>query len=287
MKILVTGAAGQLGCEVVKVFEDAGHEVTGTDRKTLNLDGSMNIADAVATRGTDWVINCAAYTRVDQAETESDMAFAVNRDAAAAIAQGASRVGSRLLHVSTDFVFGGAQSRPYRETDPAAPVNVYGRSKLEGELGVLKALPQALILRTAWVYGLHGSNFVLNMLRLISERDSLQVVDDQIGSPTCAADIARTIRVLVEQQAEGIYHFTNEGVASWYDLACEVHCLALSLGLPVLAKRILPISSSQWPTAAQRPAYSVLCKEKIRPLLGQDIPHWRHSLRATLEEYSA
>jgi dTDP-4-dehydrorhamnose reductase len=287
MKILLTGSAGQLGQELMPVFRARGHEVTGLDRRSLNLDGKADVAGEIAAYGADWIINCAAYTRVDQAESDSALAFAVNRDAAAAIAQGASRAGSRLLHLSTDFVFGGRQSTPYRESDRGDPVNVYGQSKWEGELRIQEFLPKALILRTAWVYGVHGNNFVKTMLRLMAEREELSVVDDQLGTPTWTADIVRTLLALIERQAEGIYHFTNEGVASWYDLAWEVWSVAQSLGLPVATRRLVPIASSQWPTAARRPAYSVLCKEKIRPMLGQDIAHWRQSLRAMLEEYSA
>ena len=284
MKIVVTGAGGQLGREAVLAFTARGHDVTGIDRKRLDLAGSGDVAAAIAACKADWIINCAAYTQVDRAEQETEQAFAVNRDAARAIAQGAQQSHSRLLHVSTDFIFSGKQVTPYREEDQGDALSVYGQSKWEGEQAVMAVLPQALILRTAWVYGVHGNNFVKTMLRLMAERDEVKVVDDQIGTPTWTADIVRAMQALMENDAAGTHHFTNEGVASWYDLACEILSAAPTLGYPVKVKRILPIPSSQWPCAAQRPAYSILSKEKIRQLLTYNIPHWRQSLRSMLKD---
>ena len=284
MKILVTGARGQLGREAVLAFTARGDDVTGIDHAELDLAGSDDIAAAIAAHKADWIINCAAYTQVDQAEEEAELAFAVNRDAARAVAQGAQQSHSRLLHVSTDFIFGGKQATPYREDDKGDALSVYGQSKWEGEQAVMAVLPQALILRTAWVYGVHGNNFVKTMLRLMAERDELKVVDDQIGSPTWTADIVRAMQALMENDAAGTYHFTNEGVASWYDLACEILSAAPALGYPLQTKQVHPIPSSQWPCAAQRPAYSVLGKEKIRQVLTYNIPHWRKSLRSMLKE---
>ncbi len=283
MKILVTGARGQLGREAVLAFTAQGHDVTGIDQAELNLAGSSDVADAIAAYKADWIINCAAYTQVDRAEEEAELAFAVNRDAARAVAQGARQSHSRLLHVSTDFIFGGKQATPYREDDKGDALSVYGQSKWEGEQAVMAALPQALILRTAWVYGAHGNNFAKTMLRLMAERDEIKVVDDQIGTPTWTADIVRAMQALMESNADGTYHFTNEGVASWYDLADEILSAAPALGYPVKVQRILPIPGSQWPCAAQRPAYSVLGKEKIRQLLTYNIPHWRQSLHSMLK----
>lgn len=184
MKILVTGANGQLGREAVLAFTSQGHDVTGIDREELDLAGAGDIAVAIAAYRADWIINCAAYTQVDQAEEETALAFSVNRDAARAIAQGAKQGNSHLLHVSTDFIFGGRQATPYREEDQGDALSVYGVSKWEGEQAVRAVLPQAVILRTAWVYGSHGNNFVKTMLRLMAERDEIRVVDDQIGTPT-------------------------------------------------------------------------------------------------------
>lgn len=284
MKILVTGAKGQLGREAVLAFTAQGHEVTGLGREELDLTEAGDVAGSIAAYQADWVINCAAYTQVDRAEDEVELAFAVNRDAARAIAQGAKQGCSRLLHVSTDFIFGGKQATPYREEDTSDALSVYGQSKWEGEMAVMDVMPQALILRTAWVYGMHGNNFVKTMLRMMAERDELKVVDDQIGTPSWTGDIVRAMQALIENDAVGIYHFTNEGVSSWYDLAYEILLLAPSLGYPVQAKQLHPIPSGEWPCAAQRPAYSVLGKEKIRQLLDYDIPHWRHSLHSMLKE---
>jgi len=284
VKILVTGAKGQLGREAVLAFTAQGHEVTGLGRVELNLAEASDVAGSIAAYQADWVVNCAAYTQVDRAEDEVELAFAVNRDAARAIAQGAKQGRSHLLHVSTDFIFGGKQVTPYREEDKGDALSVYGRSKWEGEVAVMDVMPQALVLRTAWVYGMHGNNFVKTILRLMAERDELKVVDDQIGTPSWTGDIVQAMQILMKNDAAGIYHFTNEGVASWYDLAYEILSVAPSLGYPVQAKRLHPIPSSEWPCAAKRPAYSVLGKEKIRQLLDYDIPHWRHSLRSMLKE---
>ena len=284
MKILVTGGDGQLGREALLAFASQGHDVTGIDREELDLAGSGDIAGAIAAYRADWIINCAAYTQVDRAEEETTLAFSVNRDAAKAVAQGAKQSNSRLLHVSTDFIFGGRQATPYREDDQGDAVSVYGESKWQGEQAVRAVLPQALILRTAWVYGSHGNNFVKTMLRLMAERDEIRVVDDQIGTPTWTGDIVAAMQVLMESDVAGIYNFTNEGIASWYDLACEIRSAALALGYTLHVKRLLPIPSSQWSCAAQRPAYSVLSKEKIRSILAYDIPHWRQSLISMLQE---
>jgi len=284
VKILVVGAGGQLGREAVLAFTALGHEVIALGRGELDLAASRDIAGSIAAYQANWVINCAAYTQVDRAEDEAELAFAVNCDAARAVAQGAQQSHSRLLHVSTDFIFGGKQATPYREEDTGDALSIYGRSKWEGETVVMAAMPKALILRTAWVYGMHGNNFVKTMLRLMAERDELKVVDDQIGTPSWTGDIVRAMQALIENDAAGIYHFTNEGVASWYDLAYEILSVAPSFGYPVQAKRLHPIPSSEWPCAAKRPAYSVLGKEKIRQVLGYDIPHWRQSLRSMLKE---
>jgi len=284
MKILVTGAAGQLGRELVLMLEAVGEEVVGIDRQELDLSRPETVAEGIAAHGADWVIHCAAYTQVDKAEEERELAFRINRDAAGAVAQGVRDCGGRLLHVSTDFVFDGEQSSPYKEEDAANPLSVYGWSKWEGEQAVREALPEAIILRTAWVYGVHGHNFVKTMLRLASEREELRVVDDQIGTPSWTADIAAAIRALIEAGVTGTYHFTNEGVASWYDFAERILSLGRELGFPVKARRVRPIPTSDFPTPAKRPPYSVLSKQKIREVLGYEIPYWQHSLERMLKE---
>lgn len=283
MKVLVTGAAGQLGRETVLAFQAQGVEVTGIDRDELDFAQPQRVAEAIASHRADWVINCAAYTQVDKAESEQDLAFAVNRDAARGVAEGVAETGGRLVHVSTDFVFAGEQSHPYREDDAAGPLGVYGQSKWEGEQAVRQVIPDAIVLRTAWVYGGHGHNFVKTMLRLAAERDELAVVDDQVGTPSWTADIVKAIASLMDANASGVFHFTDEGIASWYDFAHEMVAQARGLGMPVKAKRVRPIPTVAYPTPARRPAYSVLSKEKIRAILSYDIPHWKDSLRGMLE----
>lgn len=282
MRVLITGANGQLGKEVQLVFAANGDEVIATGRSEIDLAASRGIADVVAGYNADWVINCAAYTQVDRAETEPELAFRVNRDGARAVAEGAAKSGGRVLHLSTDFIFAGDRPIPYAETDAGDPRSVYGRSKWEGEQAVREIMPGALIVRTAWVYGRHGNNFVKTMLRLMAERDEIRVVDDQVGTPSWTADIAAAMRALVEKDMTGVWNFTNEGVASWFDFAHEIISIATQLGHPRKVARVLPIPTSEYPCAARRPAYSVLNKEKIRQVLDYEIPHWRDSLSGML-----
>jgi len=283
MKVLVTGASGQLGRETVLALQAAGKDVVGTDRKELDFSRPDTVAERIAAHQADWVINCAAYTHVDKAEEEREQALLVNRDSAKAVAEGVAAYGGRLLHVSTDFIFDGEQSHPYAEPDPANPLGVYGQSKWEGERAVRETMPDAVIVRTAWVYGVHGHNFVKTMLRLAAERDELRVVDDQIGTPAWTADISRALLSLIEADARGVFHFTNEGVASWYDFASEIIANARDLGFPLKVQKISPIPSTDFPLPATRPAYSVLSKVKIRQVLDYPIPHWCDSLRAMMQ----
>jgi dTDP-4-dehydrorhamnose reductase len=287
MKVAVTGAAGQLGTDLCRRLRAAGHEAVALARKDLDLAHPEQVRETISALAPDWVVNCAAYTQVDRAESEVEQAFAVNRDGARALAQAVARTNGRLLQVSTDFVFDGSQSHPYREEDAASPLGVYGRSKWEGEQAVLDRLPDALIVRTAWVHGAHGHNFVKTILRLASERERLTIVDDQVGSPSWTGDIAAALARLMEQQAAGIFHYTNEGVASWYDFAWAILEEARGLGLVVKNCELVPIPTSAYPTPAKRPAYSVLSKEKIRACLGTAIPHWREGLQSMMRELKA
>lgn len=282
MKILVTGAAGQLGREIVLLLESEANEIVAIDRDELDFSIPGEVAEGVAVQRADWVVNCAAYTQVDKAEQEWEEAFLVNRDSVLAVAEGVKSYGGRLLQISTDFVFDGSQSTPYGEQDQANPLSIYGKSKWEGEKALLQVMPGAVILRTAWVYGEHGNNFVKTMLRLAAERDELGVVEDQIGTPSWTYDVARAVHTLLTADTSGIFHFTNEGIASWYDFAVEIINTARELGYPVKTNRVKPIPTSDYPTAAIRPHYSVLSKRKIRGLLDYDIPHWRESLHAML-----
>ena len=282
MRILVTGAGGQLGREAVLALRESGLDVTGIDIAELDL-GRLNIvADGIADYRADWIIHCAAYTQVDDAEENQEMAFRINRDSAAAVASGVKRSGGRMLHVSTDYVFDGRQSTPYAEDDQPNPLNVYGRSKWEGERSVCSELPDAIILRTAWIHGIHGHNFVRTILKLAAEHDELTVVNDQFGTPTWARDIVTCMQTLIAANASGRYHFTNEGVASWYDFAVEIIAQARQSGIPVRATTIRPVSTDQRPSRAQRPAYSVLGKSKIKGILNYPIPDWRESLGSML-----
>ena len=287
MRILVTGSTGQLGFEVVRAFSPSGHEIIAPERSELDFLNPGQVAERVRHIQADWVINCAAYTQVDRAESEVEQAFVINRDSAGQLAGAVAGYGGNLLHVSTDFVFDGKQSRPYREDDVARPLGVYGRSKREGEQAVRSALPEATILRTAWVYGVHGHNFVKTILRVAREGKPLKVVDDQVGSPTWARDIAGAIGTLVQNRASGTYHYTNAGSTSWHGFATAILAGAEAAGFALETTSIEAIPTSGYPTPAQRPAYSVLDTGKIQSLLRAPIPHWRESLNRMLKELQA
>ena len=289
MRILLTGAGGQVGQELVGVLEDSpGVELRACDRTTLDLTQPQAIADQVAAFRPQVIVNAAAYTAVDKAESEPDLAQAVNALAPGYLAQSATQVGASLVHISTDYVFNGRQSVPYREDSPCNPLGVYGLTKLAGEQAVVEGCDRHLILRTAWVYGAKGKgNFAKTILRLAQERESLRVVYDQVGTPTWAYDIAYAIGALLPRlgpETYGTYHFTNSGVASWYDFAVAIVEEAQSLGVPLTLKQIAPITTADYPTPARRPAYSVLSGEKIAGMLGTTPPHWRQSLRHMLAE---
>jgi len=284
MRILVTGSTGQLGFEVLRAFSPSGHEIIAPERSELDFLNPGQVAERVRHFQADWVINCAAYTQVDRAESEMEQAFVINRDSAGQLAGAVAGYGGNLLHVSTDFVFDGKQSRPYREDDDARPLGVYGRSKQEGEQAVRSALPEATILRTAWVYGVHGHNFVKTILRVAREGKPLKVVNDQLGSPTWARDIAGAIRALVQNRASGIYHYTNAGSTSWHGFATAILAGAEAAGFALETTSVEAIPTSGYPTPAQRPAYSVLDTGKIQSLLTAPIPHWRDSLNRMLKE---
>jgi len=286
MRILVTGSTGQLGFEVVSAFSQSGHEVIAPRRRELDLLNPEEVADRARQFQADWVINCAAYTQVDKAESEVEQAFVINRDSPAQMAAAVAGYGGRLLHVSTDFVFDGKQTRPYREEDDAGPLGVYGRSKWEGEQAVRAAFPEAIILRTAWVYGVHGHNFVKTIIRVAREGKPLRVVDDQFGSPTWAHDIAGVIRTLVQHHASGTYHYTDAGNTSWHGFATAIIAGANEAGFALKTDFVEAIPTSGYPTPARRPAYSVLDTRKIQSLLTVPIPHWRDSLNRMLKELS-
>jgi dTDP-4-dehydrorhamnose reductase len=261
-----------------------GHDVIAPGRSGLDLMQPSQVEHRVMLLVPDWIINCAAYTQVDRAESELEQAMTVNRDSAAALARAAAARNARLLHISTDFVFDGGQSRPYREDDLPNPLGVYGRSKLEGEQAVREALPGAVILRTAWVYGVHGHNFVKTMLRIAGEGRPLRVVDDQTGTPTWARDIAGAITSLVQADAAGLYHYTSAGSVSWCGFAGAILSAAAQAGFEIRTQAVEPITTADYPTPARRPAYSVLDTGKIQAQLGLSIPDWRDSLMTMLGE---
>ncbi|HAJ92391.1 MAG TPA: dTDP-4-dehydrorhamnose reductase [Gammaproteobacteria bacterium] len=284
MRLLVTGATGQLGSELARKLTGLGHEVFAPDPDDLDLLDPVRVAATIREQRWDWVINCAAYTAVDKAESAAEQAFVINRDCPGEMARSVAGYGGRMLQVSTDFIFSGDQRCPYTETDIPKPLGVYGRSKLEGEQVVLEMLPDATVLRTAWVYGVYGHNFVKTMLRVAAEGRPLRVVNDQMGTPTWTADIVMAIVALVEQQAGGTYHFTAAGQASWYGFASAILEDAARIGFPVNTDAVVPILTSEYPTPARRPAYSVLDTRKIEPLLPSPPPEWRDSLNNMLKE---
>ena len=286
MKVLVTGVTGQLGSEVAARFRQLGHEVIAADRQVLDFLQPARAAAVIRAQQPDWVINCAAYTQVDKAESEPGQAFTVNRDTPAQLAQAVAEYDGQLLQLSTDFVFDGTQTRPYVEDDATNPLGVYGSSKLAGEQAVQRELPDAVIVRTAWVYGVHGHNFVKTMLRLATAGRPLRVVSDQRGTPTWTRDIVAAIVALVDQQASGVFHFTAAGETSWHGFASAILEEAANAGFTIKTKKIEPIATTDYPTPATRPAYSVLNTNKISACLPFTIPAWRDSLKNMLQEYA-
>lgn len=280
MKILITGAAGQLGSELRALAPShPEHHFIFTDLAELDITDAEAVSQLVQQQRVQAIINCAAYTQVDRAEDDEDTADRINHLAVANLAQAAARAGALLVHISTDYVFGGSGGNtPYSEQTPPAPLGAYGRTKLAGEQAVLAAGCRYIILRTAWLYSAHGNNFVKTMRRLMAERAELSVVYDQVGSPTYAADLAAAILHLIAAPLAdsqlGTYHYTNEGVCSWYDFALAIRNLS---GLQQCSIR--PCRSWEYPAKVQRPAFSVLAKAAIRQAFGLQIPHWYESLQ--------
>ena len=284
MKVLVLGGGGQVANAVVAATP-ASCQTVVKSRSELDICDEKALMRTLADSGADWVVNGAAYTAVDRAEDDSLQAMAVNDTAVGAMAAAALTVGCRLLHLSTDFVFDGESSRAYQPNDRTNPLSVYGVSKLGGERHVLNADAAGIVLRTSWVYAATGRNFVLTMLRLMREKDSLSVVCDQIGAPTWAAGIGAAIWGLIEAGASGgVYHWTDLGVASWYDFAVAIQEEALLRGLLRRAVPITAISNAGYPTRARRPAFSVLDSSSTRERINTPARHWRHNLRTMLDE---
>ena len=285
MKVIITGAEGQAGWELQKT-RPRDWEVIGLNHAQLDITDAAAVGTLLHKQQPDVIINAAAYTAVDKAETEKDKAFRVNHEGAANIARVAEEVNARLIHISTDFVFDGGKSSPYLPQDKQNPLNVYGASKLKGEEAVLKeTMNKALVMRTGWVYSIHGKNFVKTILRLMAAKEEINVVEDQLGSPTWARDLAKTIWHFASHSiAEGIFHWTDAGVASWYDFAVAVQEEAHSLGILPAVIPVKPIQTKKYPTPAKRPHYSVLDKTATWDFLGYYALHWRKALRMMLAE---
>ncbi len=284
LKAVVTGANGQLGRELT-AGALAGWQVTPLARDALDIGDARAVAVLLEQLQPDLVVNAAAYTAVDRAESEPELARRVNTEGPGNLAAACAAHGSRLLHISTDFVFDGRASVPLAPDAATAPLGVYGQTKRDGELAVMATLPDALIVRTGWVYSCFGSNFVKTMLRLMAGRDTLTVVADQVGTPTWAAGLADALWAFAGQPAlRGIYHWSDAGVCSWYDFAVAVAEEGLARGLLPKPVAVRPISVRDYPTPARRPAYSVLDKSATWAVVDAPVRHWRAALRLMLDE---
>lgn len=281
MKTLITGANGQLGTELHEILErEFPGQTLYTDVQELDLTNAKAVDSYVANNEITHIVNCAAYTAVDRAEEEKMLCAAVNIDAVKNLAMAADANGAKIIHISTDYVFDGTNHRPYRESDKVNPISQYGTTKRKGETLLLALAPQAIIIRTAWLYSAHGKNFVKTMLRLADSQPEIKVVCDQIGTPTFARDLARAVvKVLQSHQwVPGIYHFTDEGAASWYDFAKAIFRIA---GKDV---KVTPIPTEDYPTPASRPSYSILDRTRIKATYGIEIPHWEEALADCLRQ---
>ena len=286
MNILVTGANGQLGCEMRRLGAVSPNNYIFTDVAELDITNAAAVMYVAKHYAIDAIVNCAAYTNVDKAESDEATAELINATAVANLAAAMKEVGGTLFHVSTDYVFGSEGNTPRTEDMPLNPLGVYGRTKLHGEQAIIESGCKALIFRTAWLYSEFGNNFLKTMLRLTAEREQLNVVFDQVGTPTYAGDLALAIFSIIEagvyEGNEGIYHFSNEGVCSWYDFAVEIAAVAGNTNC-----RINPCHSSEFPSPVTRPPYSVLDKTKIKNTFDIDIPHWRESMEYCIKRIKA
>lgn len=284
MNILVTGAKGQLGRSVRKEALKSKHNFIYTDIQELDITDPEAVKNFINDHDIDVIVNCAAYTNVDAAEDNEPLALKINGEAPAILAKAIKEKGGSLIHVSTDYVFGGSgKNEPLNENQPPSPTGAYGRTKLKGEEEIAKSGASAIILRTAWLYSDFGNNFIEKIFKLLESRDSIKVVFDQCGTPTYASDLAKAIVGIISENKikgnEGIYHFSNEGVCSWYDFA---HAAVRIKGLK--NKEILPCHSSEFPSKVVRPSYSVLDKTKYKETFGKKVPHWFDSLNECLKK---
>ncbi len=285
--VLVTGANGQLGSELRRatVDHEANLNFIFTDVAELDITNLQVVDQFVKDNNIKYIVNCAAYTAVDKAEDDIELCYKINTEATRNLGIAATNNEAKVIHTSTDYVFDGTGNRPYLETDAVNPKSVYGKSKQEGEAALLQACPDSIVIRTAWLYSIYGNNFVKTMIKLGTERDALNVVADQTGSPTNAADLARVIVKILDRSESlnhfdaGIYHYTNEGVTSWYDFTVAIHKYA-----GITTCKVSPITTDQYPTRASRPQYSVLDKNKIKTTFELAIPQWEDSLKVCVDE---
>lgn len=291
MRVMLFGAAGQVGSECAILLEQHGYDVIRATRQEVDFGQPDNVSAFVRQDLPNIVVNACAYTAVDKAESEGELANLINHSSVAALAEVCAEHSIPIIHLSTDYVFDGTATEPYIETSPTHPLGVYGRTKLQGEQALIRHWHQHIILRTSWVFGSHGNNFVKTMLRLAAERDELNVVNDQRGCPTYAGDIARVILVFIQlyekrQPIEwGVYHCVNQGETTWYDFAEVIIQEACLRGILVNRPVIKPISSVEYPTPAARPMYSVLNTDKLEAVIGTIMPSWRTGVALFLDRY--
>ena len=292
MKLLIIGSKGQLGQELTQICQKSGFDFSETDLPETDISNVSQVDRLFSRHQPAIAVNAAAYTAVDKAESDQRTCFAVNRDGPMNLARTSAKHRVPLIHISTDYVFDGKGEIPYKEDDPVSPIGVYGTSKANGEIAIRRLHRQHVIIRTAWMYGVFGNNFVKTMLRVGRERQTLNVVDDQYGCPTCAADLANAILAVCDEIGHGkddgwgTYHFCGKGITTWYEFAKAVFENAERLGMaktPV----IVPVGTSQYPTAAKRPAFSALDCSKIETAFGIRIKPWPNSLKSTVEEIAS
>ncbi|GBC64041.1 dTDP-4-dehydrorhamnose reductase [Desulfonema ishimotonii] len=289
MNLLITGAGGQLGHELVRQCQEKGIGFSAPDRRMLDITDPAQVESALTALMPSLVINGAAYTQVDRAETDAETAFAVNRDGAACLAEACAGYAIPLIHVSTDFVFDGQTDRPWRETDPVRPINIYGKSKAAGEAAIRSCLDRHIIVRTAWLYGSDGHNFVTTMLRLARERDCLRVVADQFGCPTAVTDLAEALLILAARIRVGgeipwgICHYCGGGITSWHGFADEIIRQARHYA-PLRTRHVCPITTGEYPTPARRPSFSALDCSRIENTFGIRPKPWRQRLTQVIQK---
>ena len=292
MKVLITGANGQLGRELVRLGQRFEFEVHSFSRQQLDITNKNQIEQIFPRISPSLVINAAAYTQVDRAENESDLAYAVNKDGPAYLARYCDDNHLTLIHISTDYVFDGTKGRPYQESDPIAPLGVYGQSKAQGETAIRSILPNHIIVRTSWLYAVYGNNFVKTILKLATEKTTLRVVADQFGSPTSAADLANAVLTIArkisasEKNYWGTYHYCCKGITTWHALAEKIIELAMPYAA-LRARHVEAITTAEWPTPAKRPPYSVLDCSRLKSRFGIEPEAWQQSLKHTIDRIFA